>query len=374
MRALFATAAQAALVLLITMGMATITRAGDGLTTTLSGFGTVGGTFTSDGAYAYHHDVTEFSGATNRFEVGLESRLGVQAVFDFGSGISVTAQEVARRRGSDDFDLGTEWLYVQYSPTPDWQFRVGRVVLATFLLSDSREVGYAAPWFRAPNEIYGSDPFNSLDGGQVLWRHSLGQAVLKLQSSYGNTKASIQFNGQTFSGEANYLFNASASIEYENILLRVAQTKINSPITLPLSATYSVSFNIQDKYDTVGLQYDDGKAIAIAEWAKRTEPAGPGLPLPLATSTQWYIAGGWRFGKLTPMLIYGVEKPDLGLVNPAGSFGSWSANLRYDVIRNVALKAEISRAQAGNGVYWVTPNYQSSERVNVYSFGADFVF
>ena len=373
MREPFAAAGHAAFALIL-MGLATITRAGDGISTTISGYGTVGGTYTSDGAYAYHHDVTEFTGAANRFEVGLESRLGVQAVFDFGSGFSVTAQEVARRRGSEDFELGTEWLYLQYSPTPDWQFRVGRVVLATFLLSDSREVGYAATWFRAPNEIYGSDPFNSLDGGQVLWRHNLGPAVLKLQSSYGNTKASIQFNGQTFSGETNYVFNASASIEYENILLRVAQTKINSPITLPLSATYSVSFNVQDKYNTVGLQYDDGKAIVIGEWAKRSEPAGPGLPLPLAGSSQWYLAGGWRFGKLTPMLIYAVEKSDEALVNPAGNFRTWSANLRYDVIRNVALKAEVSRPQAANAVYWVTPNYASSERVNVYSFGADFVF
>jgi len=38
----------------------------DGVITTLSGYGTVGGSFTSDSNYAYHHDTTEYAGASNR--------------------------------------------------------------------------------------------------------------------------------------------------------------------------------------------------------------------------------------------------------------------------------------------------------------------
>ena len=68
----------------------------DGVTTTLSGYGTVGGSFTSDSNYAYRHDSSEFKGASNDLDLGLESRIGVQAVFDFGAEFSVTVQEVAR--------------------------------------------------------------------------------------------------------------------------------------------------------------------------------------------------------------------------------------------------------------------------------------
>lgn len=373
MRRFSAPAAQAALSVIFMLGLATRAHAGDDVTTTITGYGTVGGTFTSDGNYAYRHDVSEFGGATNQFDVGLESRLGVQAVFDFGSSFSVTAQEVARRRGSEDFALGTEWLYVQYSPSSDWKLRVGRVELATFLISDSREVGYAATWFRAPNEIYGSEPFDYLDGGQVLWRHSLGQAAFGLQASYGNTTQEFEVSGAAVSIHAKYVFNASATFEYGNLLLRVAQTNISTPFTIPLSATYSVTYNVDDRYTSVGIQYDDGKAIVLGEWAKRSENTGPGLPLPLTASTQGYAAGGWHFGKLTPMLMYGVDRPVLSLLTPAGDYGTWSAILRYDIAHNIALKAEISRPKADAG-YWVTPNYTSTERVNVYSFGADFVF
>jgi len=53
-------------------------QADSAISTTLSGFGTVGGSLTSDGEYQYRHDSTEFSGAPNSFDVGLDSRLGVQ--------------------------------------------------------------------------------------------------------------------------------------------------------------------------------------------------------------------------------------------------------------------------------------------------------
>src|SRR5581483_9600703 len=144
------------------------------ITTTISGFGTVGGSFTSNENYAYRHDASEFSGASNHFDVGLESRFGLQVKFDFGSGLSVTAQEVLRRRGDTDFDPGTEWAYLQYSPTSDWQVRLGRVVLPTFMYSDSRQVGFAQPWFRSPVEVYSQLPFDYLDGGQASWQKSLG--------------------------------------------------------------------------------------------------------------------------------------------------------------------------------------------------------
>jgi hypothetical protein len=146
-----------ALAVALTLAASTAARAD--ITTSFSGFGTVGGSFTSDSDYTYSHDASEFTKASNQFDIGLESRLGLQGSADFGNGFSITAQEVFRERGSDEFDPGTEWLYVQYSPESDLQIRLGRVVIPVFLFSDSRQVGYAAPWFRSPNEVYGAVSF-----------------------------------------------------------------------------------------------------------------------------------------------------------------------------------------------------------------------
>jgi hypothetical protein len=346
----------------------------DDITTSISGYGTIGGTLTSDSHFAYHHDGTEFSGAAKQFDLGLESRLGVQAVVDFGSGFSVTAQELIRERGSSDFSLGTEWLYLQYVPDPKLKLRLGRVVVGTFLLSDSRNVGYAAPWFRAPNELYGSGPIQFLDGGQALWNSNVGPVGLGLQASFGNTKLSYLSDGVTSDVTVKNMYNLSASLQYRDLLVRVAQTTINVPTSLPLSATLVIPFELKDTFTTVGMQYDNGTAIVMAEWARRTDTNAPVLGVPVAASREWYAAGGWRFGKLTPLLIYGKYEPSNSLVQPAGNYGTWSASLRYDVIRNIALKAQVSRPQAGNSTYWVTSDPTTDKRVNVYSLGADFVF
>ena len=86
------------------------------------------------------------------------------------------------------------------------------------------------------------------------------------------------------------------------------------------------------------------------------------------------MAGGWRFGKLTPMVMYGKIDDIQSLLTPAGKYGTWSGILRYDIARDIALKAQVSRPEESNSAYWVTAVSTSNERVNVYSFGADFVF
>jgi hypothetical protein len=359
--------------LLIAGGVAV--AADSGLNLTLSGYGTLGGTLTSDSSFAYIHDGTEFTGATRQLDVGLESRLGVQAVVDFGSNWSVTVQELARQRGSDEFSLGTEWLYLQYAPDSDWKLRLGRVALATFLFSDSREVGYAAPWFRAPNELYGAESNQYLDGVQAQWHHRVGPVGLQLSGSYGDSSADILALGAPVKISATNVYNLAVRLEYRDFVIRVSQTALNLPGVIPLSAMLTVRYTVKDVFDSAGLQYDNGKAIVLGEFARRKENNIPILGVPVEATKQWYVAGGWRFGKLTPLLIYGKYETDRSLLTPeAVSNGTWSASLRYDLVRNIALKAEVSRPQESNGIYWVTADPASSARVNVYSFGADFVF
>jgi hypothetical protein len=346
----------------------------DGITTAFSGYGTVGGAFISDGHYTYVHDATDFTGASNSIDVGLESRIGVQATVSFDSQWSITAQEEAKQRGNTNFDPGTEWLYAQYQPTPDWKFRLGRVVLPTFLVSDTIDVGYAAPWFRAPNEVYGAEPFDYLDGAQAIWQHSLGPFQLNLETSYGQGKALLFAGGVIVTGTGKDVFNAAVSLSWRNLLLRYSETDINAVLSVPLSSTDALSLNVHDKFHSVGLQYDDGKALFMSEWASRGENNLPGFGKPYIRGTVWYAAAGWRIDKFTPLLMYSGANYDDGLLGQAISVGTWAASLRYDVVRNLDLKLQISRPQAANGAYFLDRNPASNVHVNVYSLGADFVF
>jgi hypothetical protein len=346
----------------------------DDITTSVSGFGTVGGTFTSDANYAYVHNFKEFSGASNSFDVGLESRIGLQAVVRFDSQWSVTAQEVAKLRGSSNYDPGTEWLFVQYQPESDLKLRLGRVVLPVFLLSDTINVGYAAPWFRAPNEVYDSNFFDYLDGAQALWQHPLGPLQLNLEATYGQGNALVESSGLQLAINSKSMFNAAASLSWRDLLVRFAETDISASTSLQLPGIQPLSLHVDDRFHCLGLQYDNGKALIMSEWAKRQQNDLPAFNKPLIDSTNWYAAAGWRFGKFTPLAMYSTVNVTSSLFAAPASYHTWQATLRYDVVRNVDLKLQISRAQAGNQSYWVVSNPASNEHVNVYSFGADFVF
>lgn len=349
--------------------------ADDSVSVAVSGFGTAGAAMTSNANYAYYHDSTEYTGASNKIDVGLESKLGLQAVVTFGSsGFSATAQEVVRERGNDLFSPGTEWLYAQYDVNHDLTFRLGRVALATFLLSDSRNVGYASNWMNAPNEVYGDEPFQYLDGGQARWKISAGPVNIKLTGAFGSTSQGISINGVQLNVQAKTAFNVAAAIDYGNMLLRVSETGGDSPFSLALSPALTVATTTKDRFSAVGFQYDDGKALVLSEWAKRTQNNIPLINIPLAASTQWYVAGGWRVGSWTPMATYGVAKGEHSLSDPQGSFGTWSVMTRYDVARNIDLKVQISRPQDSNSRYFLAPSPTTTQRVNVLSFGVDFVF
>src|ERR1700722_2952722 len=365
-------AAQTTLALMLSM-VASMSLA-DGIGASVSGYGTVGGTFTSDGNYAYFHKETELAGASNSLDIGLDSRIGVQAVVSFDSQWSVTAQELAKLRGSDNFDPGTEWLFAKYQPVSDLKLRLGRVVLPVFLLSDTLNVGYAAPWFNAPNDVYYAEPYEYLDGAQLLWQHSLGAFQLTLEGTYGETDATLGLAGTEVIAKSKNTFNAAVSLSWRNLLVRYAETRLNSATRVFLSATETLSLTDIDRFHCAGLQYDDGKALLMSEWIKRSENNLVGYNKPFVEDTSWYIAAGWHFGKFMPLASYSVLNITNSVVQNAARYTSWGASLRYDVVRNVDLKLQVNRAQAGDSAYWVVPNPSSNERVNVYSFGADFVF
>jgi hypothetical protein len=374
MKGLHAPALKADLCSVLTFGVIVTTQADSEFNTTISGFGTIGGTYTGDSAYTYYHNGSEFKATNSQFDLGLDSRVGVQADFTYGTDLSVIVQEEAKRRGSDNFSPGTEWAFLQYAPTSDVKLRLGRVALATFLMSDSRDVGYAQPWFNAPNDIYGSEPFETLDGGQAFWHVSMGPVGLQLQGAYGTTNQTEQTGSITVVTSAKSAYNLAASLTYEDFVLRVAETAVSFPLTLQLGPTTAVSYSNHDKFRSAGFQYDNGKAILLSEWGKRTENDAPLVNLTVSTSNAWYVAGGWRFQKFTPLLILGKWDPSLSLATPAESSTTWSASLRYDIVRNLALKAQLARPQVSNISYFTTADFLSRERVNVISVGADFVF
>lgn len=388
------------------LAMAGAALADSPIKTHFSGYGTLALTSIDKSNQQFRTSLAQSSGASTTPDLGTDSRLGLQGVVDFGSGMSVTGQLLGQRRRVDDtpnsnrdFDIGVEWLFAQYSPTPNLDLRLGRVVLPAFMISDTRNVGYSQPWLRAPLEVYAQQPLSNLDGLQANWRIPVGAAIFTVQPSYGKSSFNLSSGvAQTNStlilkGTTRQVGGLNLSLEYGDWLARVGQIRSTTPVSVDFTsgAVPNTNWNMKDNFTTFGLQYDNGQAIVMTELARRRMNDVPASPpgysavdlatwgfygiggKPLAKTQSWYLAGGWHFGKFLPMLTYGHETDEN--VDPHTSMHSISASLRYDLMNNVALKAQWTQYRSVNSTVFVMPTLPTDDhKVNVISAGVDFVF
>jgi hypothetical protein len=156
--------------------------------------------------------------------------------------------------------------------------------------------------------------------------------------------------------------------------VRVAQTTLLSPNSLQLTPTFTLNYEEHGTYLSAGGQYDNGRALLLGEWVSAKQNPAPIFNEPLTASKAWYVAAGWHFNKFLPLVTYGDVHTEQSILSTPNTKTSLSAGLRYDVVSNIALKAEVTRALGTDGYYFGTNDPASGKHVNVYSLGADFVF
>jgi hypothetical protein len=346
----------------------------------VSGYGTVAATTTNNDQLEFRSKASRSKGVGQSIDLGNDSRFGIQAVVKFNADLSVTGQLVGQRRmtGAEDADFGrdkdfdpqVEWLYAQYNALPSLNLRLGRVVLPAFLLSDSLNVGYAAPWLRAPLHLYSSQLMSNLDGVQANWRDSFGGVNLSAQGTYGKAEAyGVLPHLGSFHIDSKDTYAFSATAEYRDWTARVGTVRLNTPFTgIP-----GIEPTIHDKYVSAGLQYDNGSALVLAEWARRTQNAMPFVGK-VIEGKYAYVAAGWRFGSVLPMVIWSKADNEMMGGTDKTHPSSVGVSLRYDVAPNIALKAQIDQYKTNDPEAFVTPDATSQHKVSVFSLGADFVF
>jgi hypothetical protein len=138
----------------------------------VSGFGSLGLSHVDapDG-WGFRREVTQ-GGSGDTWRADVDTRLGLQLNYAFGSQFELVAQAVLKRRGRFSTTSDSlEWAYASYRPTADWAVRVGRVNLDAFLMAAYRNVGYGYLMARPSLELYAMVP-TTLDGGDVerTWR------------------------------------------------------------------------------------------------------------------------------------------------------------------------------------------------------------
>ena len=352
----------------VMLGAASAAHAGDAPSMfTLSGFGTLGATYSSLHTADYAGGAFEpyGAGASRNVDFADDSRVGVQLTARFTNKLSALVQVVSRNNYDNSFTPTLEWANVSYAFTPDVNLRVGRIELPTFLTSDYREVGYANPWVRVPPELYDVVPITNSDGVDGSYRSHLGPVTNTLHLIYG--KSTFHAVPGPIRVEGTGIFGAFDTVEYRALTTHVGY--LRASVSVPFASGLPVAV------------YSAAASLDLARWFVQAEVARATV----RGLTPGYIAGyataGVRIGKFTPYVTYAVEHSlDRPVLSENINTGqrSASAGMRWDFAKNVDLKVQYDHVWTPAGSIGLfmnpQPGYQLGSGANVATATLDFVF
>lgn len=358
---------------------------------TISGFGTAGYVATNTNKGEFRANARQDKGATKSGDWGVDSRLGLQANVTFNDMFSAVGQLYISRRDGDS-SPEAEWLFVQ-ADVADWvSLRAGRMVLPAFMLSDFRHVGYAQHWLRTPVEVYGALNTTSFDGLQAIFRHEVGGYHLTAQVSagvsdderiYGWNAGTLMENKEENDG----IYSANLAAERGDWTFRVSHTlkrdvEIGTAKTLyigsvPVLPAGHLHGRGDDHFTNVGIQYDNGSLLAMTEyvwrrWDVRKDIGGK------YDSEAFYVTAGYRFGPVMPYVTYSQLDPmGDGYSRDTEVRKTKAVGVRWDIMRNLAFKAQYEEITGGNGdqlMFYNDMHAANMPKVRAYSAALDFIF
>ncbi|OYO30195.1 porin [Janthinobacterium sp. PC23-8] len=336
-----------------------------------SGFGTVGALHSSsnEGDYVSTRFQPSGAGASHDWDIGADTKLGAQVNARFSDRWSATVQVVAMPRTNNTYGPRIEWANLQYAITPDLKVRVGRTALASFMVSDTRLVGYSNTWARPPVEVYSSAPMTNVDGVDVSYKHRFGNVTNTLSVFGGKTKIdSLTGSGQVLHGiKIDRLRGLSNAVEFGAWTARVGY--VQSDVVVPYSPKLIVSSTF--KSYNIGAVYDPGEWFVQVEFTRIDIPRLTGLV------NTGYVHGGYRLGNFTPYAMFAPSTAsNSALPNPANQ-STTTAGVRWDALKNIAFKLQFDQVNLRKGTTGAFNNVSpalAGDKVKLVSVSADFVF
>jgi hypothetical protein len=340
---------------------------------TYSGFGTAGvlHTNTSEAEYVQSGQT---AGGTDGLDYKTDSKLGLQATVTPAQWLSGTVQVLSEERFNDGLGPKFEWAFVKVKPLDGLSVRAGEMALPTFLVSDSRNVGYANTWLRAPDEVYGQATFDTYTGADISYQHAIGSYSLTVDGLAGHTTADflIPAYGPNYAAiiHGHNLLGYSASLDAGAVTLRYSYVKANIGVNIQ---GYLVAQTVYT-FSSIGATYERDNVVLQSEFIEKH------TQLTAYDVNGWYVLGGYRLGKWLPYAIYATAQEPPGPNPPTAALSGLSKHtdsvgVRADLIKSVDFKLQIDRETSypdGSPFINVQPGF--GDRAFIFSFAVDFVF
>jgi hypothetical protein len=370
--------AAATAIVALSAGLPSRAHAGVSDYVNFSGFGTVGIVKTNTDDAQFGRD-RQLGGADKSIDHMVDTNLGFQLSAHANSWLSATVQGLVVKRDDASPKLEAEWAFLKVGPIADLTLRAGRMALPTFVVSDSRNVGFANTWLRAPNEVYGLAMLRRMDGVDLTYSHGFGPVRLSATVLAGDSE--LRALGEDYA--ANKVRGGNVQAQIGPVALRAGKV---------VSDVYVSSAQPKEQYAFTGygITYDEGNVIAQAEYVQRRAE----YYYNLVAANGWYTMAGYRFGSLTPYAIYSKTKPlnspdhlPIQMLYPLISYQQKTValGLRWDAAAFASVKFQVERADTNGtpGVSFSRTDAPApalrfaapvSKPVNVISLAVDFVF
>lgn len=334
-----------------------------------SAFGTLGAVAVDDDALRFARIGIDHPGAESP-DLGPDSVVGVQANLALSEQTGAVVQLVSRENPNGDHTPRIALAFLSHALTPALTVRVGRMRVPFFMLSDSLDINYANPWVRPPVEVYGLNPFTDLDGIDLLFRTRIGDTDIEIHPYAGSSYIPLYKNGR---GKLRDLAGINFTVTYDKLMLHLGHGEArlalhwgDEDFVALEGALHANGFGaVADEltgshgfaaFSSAGFQWDDGDWLVVGEYARRENRRY------VNSAHAWQLTVGHRFGNLLPYAVIArqdQDRPAAGSASlpgsPLGAFidgFNMSRNLaqrgttvgvRWDVERNIAVKAELSR-------------------------------
>lgn len=384
----------------------------------IDGFGTVGAFQADNDEVKVKADSRQKLGSQNNLRFDGDTLLAAQATVNPAGPLKGVWQMVSHRKVDGTGDDGnwrplTEWAYLGWDVTPTINWKVGRVVAPLFLMSDTRNLGYAQTSVRPPLTMYQLNPITNLDGTTAAWDHKVGAMALNVLGMYGKTAVDVptgnidvhRVYGGAFKAAQGGWTGRIAYAHFEADVT-VRDATLNSLLTTlqtlapDVAATRTPTQGIQIDMFTCALQYEHDHYMLQAEHVHRF---GNSMLTPDVTG--WYVQGARRMGEVTPYVRWGQMRntessPNVNGLGPLAGlrldekrlFGRGDRNelalgARWDLAPKLALKFEYAMIKVlhpldgshSASIYYPTPSQASAfngehGRVNQLTLNLDFIF
>lgn len=196
----------------------------------LSGFATLGLTHNDNASAGAISSFSQTRPVRQGWSANLDSVLGLQLEWQPLAQTSLLLQGVAR--AGEDMQPQLRIAYLRQQLAPGLSARLGRLRTPLYFDSDIAEIGYANLAVRPALPLYGMvNSVASLDGGDLQYRHNLGDASLLLQAYAGGYDYQHRFHNlnPVLSADASLrgLRGFSLSAHLPQAMLRFSRTEID---------------------------------------------------------------------------------------------------------------------------------------------------